>query len=140
MRHLVRLTFVLLALLLLYAVLGLASNNSPSEPRGLYRLTHEPLQRGRYVVLKMPLKQIAGVPGDTVRAAPEGSYVNGKLWPKSAIPAGVQEHFPFGTYVLQPGQLWVLGDHPLSFDSRYFGMVPDTLVNATAEPLLTTEE
>jgi conjugal transfer pilin signal peptidase TrbI len=140
MRHLVRLTFVLLALLMLYAVLGLASNNSPSEPRGLYRLTHEPLQRGRYVVLKMPLKQIAAVPGDTVRTAPEGSYVNGKLWPKSAIPAGVQEHFPFGTYVLQPGQLWVLGDHPLSFDSRYFGMVPDTLVNATAEPLLTTEE
>src|ERR1700734_2018274 len=98
MRHLVRLTLVLLALLMLYAVLGLASNNSPSEPRGLYRLTHEPLQRGRYVVLKMPLKQIAGVPGDTVRTAPEGSYVNGKLWPKSGIPAGVSEHFPFGTY------------------------------------------
>jgi conjugal transfer pilin signal peptidase TrbI len=140
MRHLARLTLVLLALLMLYAVLGLASNNSPSEPRGLYRLTHEPLQRGRYVVLKMPLKQIAGVPGDTVRTAPEGSYVNGQLWPKSGIPAGVREHFPFGTYVLRPGQLWVLGDHPLSFDSRYFGMVPDTLVNATAEPLLTTEE
>jgi len=114
-------------------------NTSASEPRGLWRITHEPLKRGSYVILKMPLKQIAALPGDTVRITPEGSYVNGNLRPGSAIPAGVHQHYPFGTYVLTAGQLWLLGDHPLSWDSRYVGAIPESLVNATAEPLLTEE-
>jgi type IV secretory pathway protease TraF len=91
------------------------------------------------VVLKLPLKQIAALPGDTVRVTPAGSYVNGKLWPHSGIPASAPTHFPFGTYVLHPNQLWVLGDNPLSYDSRYFGMIPESLVNATAKPLLIKE-
>ncbi len=145
-RTLLRIAFAQLALsLVLIVALAAASifdirgNASPSEPLGIYRLTHEPLIRGAYVVLKMPLKQIAALPGDTVRVTPEGSYVNGKLWPHSAIPTGAPNHFPFGTYLLHPNQLWVLGDNPLSYDSRYFGMIPESLVNATARPLLIKE-
>ncbi len=114
-------------------------NISPSEPRGLWRLTDEPLRRGAYVVLKMPLKQIAALNGDTVRNTPEGSYINGKLWPHSGIPAGVRDHFPYGYHVLHAGEVWVLGNHPLSWDSRYFGPVPEALVASTAEPLLTEQ-
>jgi type IV secretory pathway protease TraF len=132
-------TGALLVVLASAGFLDFAGNASRSEPRGIYRLTHEPLARGAFVVLKMPLKRIAGLPGDTIRATPEGSYVNGALWPDSGLPATATNHFAFGTYVLQPGQLWVLGNHPLSYDSRYFGMIPEALVNATARPLFTTE-
>jgi Signal peptidase, peptidase S26 len=72
------------------------------------------------VVLKLPLKQIAALPGDTVRVPREGSYVNGKPWPGSGIPASAPTHFPYGNYLLHPNQQWVLGDNPLSYDSRYF--------------------
>ncbi|HEX4211550.1 MAG TPA: S26 family signal peptidase [Candidatus Binataceae bacterium] len=145
MKTLARLGFVLVTPFMLFAVLGLACNNSPSAPRGLYRLTHSSLQRGTFVVLKMPLKRIAAMAGDTVQVTAEGSYINGKLWPGSAIPDDVLtghrlEHYPFGTYTLRPGQLWVLSHNPFGWDSRYFGPVDQSLVNATAEPLLTTEE
>jgi signal peptidase I/conjugal transfer pilin signal peptidase TrbI len=130
---------VLIGTLATASIFDIRGNASPSEPLGIYRLTHEPLTRGAFVVLKLPLKKIAALPGDTVRVTPAGSYVNGKLWPHSAIPTGAPNHFPFGTYQLHPNQIWVLGDHPLSYDSRYFGMIPESLVNATAKPLLITE-
>ncbi len=133
------LSLVLIVALAAANIFDVRGNASSSEPPGIYRLTHEPLIRGAYVVLKLPLKQIAALPGDTVRVTPAGSYVNGKLWPHSGIPASAPTHFPFGTYVLHPNQLWVLGDNPLSYDSRYFGMIPESLVNATAEPLLIKE-
>jgi type IV secretory pathway protease TraF len=145
-RTLLRIAFAQLALSLVLigtlagaSIFDIRGNGSPSEPLGIYRLTHEPLTRGAFVVLKLPLKQIAALPGDTVRVTPEGSYVNGKLWPHSGIPASTPNHFPYGTYLLHPNQLWVLGDNFLSYDSRYFGMIPESLVNATAEPLLITE-
>jgi type IV secretory pathway protease TraF len=145
MRPIVRLTLLMLALITLYAILGLACNDSASAPRGLYRVTHGAFQRGTFVILKMPLKRIAAVAGDTVQVTPEGSYINGKLWPGSAIPGDVLAnhwlaHYPFGTFTLRPGQLWVLSHNPRGWDSRYFGPVDQSLVNATAEPLLTTEE
>jgi type IV secretory pathway protease TraF len=123
-------------------VLHVAGNLSPSVPRGFYRITHDPLQRGTFVVLKMPLKRVAAVPGDTVRLAAEGTYVNGRLWPGSGIPADVLvshrlEHYPFGVYVLKAGQLWVLSNNPLGWDSRYFGPIDEQLVGATARPLFT---
>ena len=133
------LSFVLIGALATASIFDIRGNSSSSEPLGIYRLTHEPLTRGALVVLKLPLKQIAALPGDTVRVTREGSYVNGKLWPHSAIPTDAPSHFPFGTYLLHPNQLWVLGYNPLSYDSRYFGMIPETLVSATAKPLLIKE-
>ena len=141
---LLSLILVLLAVIALLPTLRLQGNLSASEPRGIYRLTHEPLNRGTYVVLKMPLKRIAAMPGDAVRVTPEGSYINGTLWPASGLPAEVLkghrlEHYPFGTYILKPGQLWVLSNNPLGWDSRYFGPIDQHLVNATAEPVLTED-
>ena len=78
-------------------------------------------------------------PGDTVRVTPEGSYINGKLWPYSAISTTAKgyEPFCFGTYTLQPGQYWLLGTSPDSWDSRYIGPVPIDLIESTIRPVWT---
>jgi type IV secretory pathway protease TraF len=101
---------------------------------GLWHLTHQPLTRKAYIRLKMPMKQIAGMAGDTIRVTPEGSYVNGRLWPDSAPIAN--HHCPFGEYLLKPGELWVLSSHPFGWDSRYYCAVPESLVDSTAELLV----
>jgi type IV secretory pathway protease TraF len=124
---------MLILLLTLFMILGMACNRSPSAPRGLYRLIAETPQRGQYVVLAMPLKRVAGMPGDIVRVTPRGSYINGHLVPNSApVPP---DHFPYGTYVLGPYELWLLGQDPMSWDARYYGPTPITLVNAVAQPI-----
>jgi type IV secretory pathway protease TraF len=128
----------LLFLMLNFRAFSLTGNLSPSEPRGFYRLTRRPITRGAFVQLKAPLKKVAAVPGDTVRVTADGVYINGKRWPDSAIPTdSTFVHYPFGTYTVQTGQLWLLGENPLSFDSRWFGPVPAVLVNSTVQPLLT---
>jgi type IV secretory pathway protease TraF len=50
------------------------------------------------VALAMPLKQIAGMPGDIVSVTPQGSYINGRLIPNSA--PLLPRHYPYGQYIL----------------------------------------
>ena len=125
---------VMIALPLLFGELNLTCNESPSVPMGVWHLTHQPLTRKAYVRLKMPIKQIAGMTGDTIRVTPEGSYVNGWLWPHTA--PITDHHCPFGKYVLKPGELWLLSSHPFGWDSRYYCAVPQGLVDSTAELLV----
>jgi type IV secretory pathway protease TraF len=125
---------VLIALPLVFAELNLTCNESPSVPMGLWHLSHKPLTHGSYVRLKAPMKEIAGMPGDTIRVTPEGSYINDRLWPHSA-PIG-DHHCPFGEYVLAPGELWLLSRHPQGWDSRYYCAIPESLVDSTAELLV----
>jgi type IV secretory pathway protease TraF len=131
-------TAVLLLLTLNYRYFGFTGTLTDSEPWGFYRLSREPVHRGGMVQLRYLVKHVAAVPGDTVRVTPEGSYINGQLWPDSAVPAGAPyRSFPYGTYKLAPGQFWLLGRNPRSWDSRYVGMIPQDLINAPMEPLLT---
>jgi type IV secretory pathway protease TraF len=128
----------------LWALIPLAMffriNLSPSEPLGLYRVTREPLTYGAFVLLDSPLKRIAGMPGDTVRVTKEGSYINGKLWPLSAIPNdSTFTHYPYGTYTLRAGQFWILGNHADSYDSRFFGPIPRTLISSTVRSVWTNQ-
>ncbi len=112
---------------------------SDSEPIGVYRTVSGLVMRGGMLQLRNLIKHAAGVPGDIVRARPEGSYINGKLWPYSAIPAATHyKPFVFGTYKLAAGQYWILGSNPLSFDSRYIGPIPADLVEAPIKPFWTT--
>jgi type IV secretory pathway protease TraF len=127
--------FMLILLMTLFVMLGMACNKSPSAPEGLYRLIIAPPAKGEYVVLAMPLKRIAGMPGDVVTVTPQGSYINGRPMPNSA-PRMVR-HYPYGTYVLGPTDIWVVGKDPMSYDSRYFGPIPISLINAIAKPLIT---
>jgi type IV secretory pathway protease TraF len=113
-------------------------NLSPSEPLGLYRIAHETLKRDRLVLLRDPLKRLAGMPGDRIRTSPEGTYINERLIPNSRISdSSPYRPYPFTAFVLEPDQYWVLGDHPLSYDSRYYGAVPGSLVASTVEPFIT---
>ena len=117
-------------------------NASPSVPVGLYLVTKASPRVGDLVVLRLPpviaafaarraylptstylLKPIAAVAGDLVCRFGERVLVRGVL-------AGIAEDAdsdgnPMPTWqgcrILQMGEVFVLADHPASFDSRYFG-------------------
>jgi type IV secretory pathway protease TraF len=115
------------------------TNITDSMPLGLYLRTFQPPARGVIVELRPLVKNIAAMEGDTIRITPQGTYVNDKLWPNSAIPSDTHGYIPFrfGTYKLQPNQFWVLGDSPDSLDSRYFGFVSADEIGTTIKPLWT---
>ena len=119
---------------------GLVVNLTNSEPTGLYlRVPGEP-ERGAMVALRSLMKHVVAVPGDVVTVTALGTYVNGQLFPHSAIPATAKGYrpFPFGAYTLRRGQYWLLGTSPDSWDSRYIGPVPIDLIESSVEPVWTT--
>jgi type IV secretory pathway protease TraF len=131
-------TAVPLLLMLNYRYLGFTGTLTDSEPWGFYRVSREPVHRGGMVQLRYLVKHVAAMPGDTVWVTPEGSYINGQLWPDSAVPADAPYRpFPYGTYKLAPGQFWLLGHNPRSWDSRYVGMIPQDLISTAMKPVLT---
>lgn len=81
--------------------------------------------------------------GDTVRLSPNGITVNGVTVPNSRpaardsrgralVPARL------GTYVLGHGEVWLGSPYTdRSFDSRYFGPVPDTMLLSVVRPVWT---
>jgi type IV secretory pathway protease TraF len=86
--------------------------------------------------MREPLKRLVGLPGDHIRVTPEGTYVNDHLIPNSAVPAGSPyQHFPYMTFTLVEYQYWLLGNNPLSWDSRYVGPFPATLVSTSVRPV-----
>jgi type IV secretory pathway protease TraF len=130
--------FLALTSAALYMLTHFVINQSASEPVGLYRISSKSLSRNALVLLRNPLKQLVGLPGDEIRMAAEGIYVNGRLMPDSAVPAGSPyQHYPYGTYKLAPDQYWVMGQHPLSYDGRYEGPIPGSLLATTVEPFWT---
>ena len=146
---------------------GLRVNLTASEPRGLYLTEQKPWRRSSLVVFRLParlsaaalergyaflgptadtamdgLKRVAALPGDTVVLASNGLTINGSLWPASK-PLGQDSsgrsihHYPFGTYRVRHGQVWLLSDNVRGWDSRYFGPLPVSKIICAAEPLLT---
>jgi conjugative transfer signal peptidase TraF len=89
------------------------------------------------------LKPIAAVYGDRVEVTNNGIQVNGKLIANSA--AHFRDHrgrvlkpWPNGHYIVSAGALWVVSDfNGWSFDSRYFGPIPCSLVRHRLRPLWT---
>jgi type IV secretory pathway protease TraF len=131
----------------LIAVAGLANslagvvvNLTHSEPTGIYLRVRGQPERGSMVALRSLMKHVVAVPGDVVTLTPQGTYVNGRFFPRSGIPATARGYrpFPFGTYTLQQGQYWLLGTTTDSWDSRYIGPVPIDLIQSTIRPLWTT--
>jgi type IV secretory pathway protease TraF len=111
---------------------------SDSEPLGWYRTVSGSVQRDEMVQLRQLLKHVAGVPGDIVAVTPAGSIINGKLWPHSAVPAQSDyKPYAYGTYKLAPGQYWLLGSNPWSYDSRLIGPIPQDLISGPVKPLWT---
>lgn len=87
------------------------------------------------------LKPIAAARGDEVDVTAAGISVNGDEIPNSGqlaqdgkgrpLPA-----YPAGSYHVPAGEVWLVSPHnPRSFDSRYFGPVPTSLVRSTVRPV-----
>jgi conjugative transfer signal peptidase TraF len=94
-----------------------------------YLLRNGPCSRGSIYLVKM----VAAVGGDSVEARGDAIIVNGKALPNSATLAVDRAgrplpHVPRRTYRLAPGQLWLWTPNPRSWDSRYYGPVPEANV------------
>lgn len=77
---------------------------------------------------KLPLlKKVVAVGGDRVDVDAHGVRINGVQLPDSAPKRlgrdGTRLPSAAGKWVLDSGQVWVAGEHPDSFDSRYFGPI-----------------
>ena len=89
------------------------------------------------------LKPIVARPGDVVVLSKSGLQVNGVLLRNTAprsqdSKARPLPHYPFGTYRVSAGNVWVASSyHPLSFDSRYFGPIPTSIIRHRLKPFLT---
>jgi conjugative transfer signal peptidase TraF len=144
------------------ARLGYFLNITPSEPVGIYREIGGGAERGTLVLLKQPhdpassilnlksylpaniplIKRIAAMPSDVVETSAYGVRVNRILWPDSAPLTHDQEGrslqpYPFGTYQVPAGQIWVMSNHPRGLDSRYFGPVTESSVISRLVPVAT---
>ncbi len=87
---------------------------------------------------RLLLKPVRALPGDTV-ILKQGSpvVVNGTPLPNT-IAIGKLSAWPDGEYTVTPGEVWIFsGYSKRSFDSRYFGPVPQTNIQGQAIPLLT---
>jgi len=132
---------MLVVLAITAKVSGLALNFTASMPDVVYRVGHG--EKGSIAVLCAPiphtsighgpcpdgsmplLKRVVAVEGDEVRVTDYGVEVNGKAVPNSkpldlASNGRALPHLR-GIFLLKSGETWVAGEHPNSFDSRYFG-------------------
>lgn len=116
-------------------------NFSPSVPEGLYWLQdgawvrHDlvavaPTGKAQATLLnygviapsRVLLKRVAGVAGDTVCRSSNTISINGE--PVAiALATFANRQLPVwsGCSTLSSGQIFLLGEHPRSFDGRYFG-------------------
>jgi conjugative transfer signal peptidase TraF len=118
-------------------------NPSDSMPQGFYVLKKSELERGSVVTIRSVhaasdyaakrdftdagdrfLKRIAAVEGDTVCADGSTVSVNGKPTAERADVDAAGDPLPSwtGCVILSAGQVFLLGDHPGSFDGRYWGL------------------
>ncbi len=145
---------------------GIRLNLTPSLPLGFYITSHSShaklvefcpqgnaatisLSRQYRTVGACPdggaplLKPSVAFPGDEVEVSSNGIRVNGQLLPNSA--ARFRDHlqrsldpWPFGTYKVEPGTVWVVSTfNRYSFDSRYYGAIPESSIRHHLRPLWT---
>lgn len=95
-------------------------------------------QTGEIIVFQSPvipsqdwIKRVIGVPGDTVSIRHNVVYINGKKYPEPFLKYRQSQNY--GPAKVPPGYLFVLGDNrPISYDSRYFGMLSEKRVKGQA--------
>jgi len=128
-------------------------NASQSVPVGLYLITKASPRVGDLVALRLPpviaafaarrgylprsaylLKPIAAVARDLVCRFGEQVFLRGVLAGLAEAADADGNAMPAwqGCRVLQMGELFVLADHPGSFDSRYFGPLDTALIAGRA--------
>ncbi len=91
------------------------------------------------------LKQIVALPGDTVTLTNEAVLINEACLPNSRTLSSDSSgrplpSFPRGTYRVPQGEYWLFAvDLQQSFDSRYFGPVPESSIVSSLVPVMTAE-
>ena len=116
----------------------------PAEPAGSFAAARGYRDPGSCPDGATPLmKPVVARFGDTVEFSGSGVAVNRHLLPNTAPRTADTngrplQHFPFGRYVVKRGTVWVASTYnPRSFDSRYFGPIPESLIRAHLRPLVT---
>jgi conjugative transfer signal peptidase TraF len=90
------------------------------------------------------LKPVAARAGDKVEVSHNGISVNGRLLPNTAsfktdVKKRPMHVWPNGTYIVQPGTVWVLSTYnKYSYDSRYYGPIQLSTVITHAKPFWTS--
>jgi len=147
-------------------VFGIRLNLTPSLPLGFYITSHssnaklvEFCPQGNAASISLSreyrtfgacpdggaplLKPCVAFPGDEVEVSPNGIRVNGQLLANSA--GRFRDHlqrpldpWPYGTYKVKPGTVWVVSSfNSYSFDSRYYGAIPESWIRHHLRPLWT---
>ena len=138
-------------------------NTTKSFPPGIYMKTHGPVHRGD-LVLVCPednevnrygrdhglisygvclhrygylIKRVVALGGDEVDISDRGVRVNGLSLRNSSRQQGIPSRVD-GSVELHEEAL-VMSEHPLSFDSRYFGAVSTDAICTPLNPLITWE-
>jgi conjugative transfer signal peptidase TraF len=145
---------------------GIRINVSPSLPLGLYRQTSDPAaqlaefcpqkpygrfasERGYRSAGNCPdgaaplMKPVVATFGDVVNISSRGIAVNGILLPNTApkmrdARGRLMKPWRSGEYRVERGDVWLGSSYsPWSYDSRYFGPVPESSIRARLKPILT---
>ena len=133
-------------------------NASPSIPIGFYWVTYSLPKRGDIVLVELPepyriiadqrgylpknlpaLKRVRALSGDEV------CRIGRKIWINGATVSVAQLHDFHGLKLLEwsgcrtlkPDEVFLLTDHPKSFDGRYFGPVDRSAITGIAHALWT---
>ena len=131
-------------------------NASESAPIGLYWIDDQPAERGDYVLVRVPdrvrnlvvergylpldiplIKRVVGADGDVLCRRNRDILIDGVTVAVAQISDGLGREMPVwsGCHVLHERRVFLLQDHPNSFDSRYFGPVDRRLMIGRATPL-----
>jgi conjugative transfer signal peptidase TraF len=134
-------------------------NASASAPMGLYRVVAGPVERGDWVLVRPPaevavlaaergylplgvplVKRVAASAGDTICARMGALFINGQEVARALVRDRAGRPMPrwTGCRSLGAEEIFLLLPPPDSFDSRYFGPVPRTLVIGRLAPLWTS--
>jgi conjugative transfer signal peptidase TraF len=131
-------------------------NASESAPIGFYWIDHKPISRGDYVYVSVPkrvrnlvvergylppdvplLKRVVGLNGDRICRRSDEILVNGTAVATAKRRDGQGREMPdwHGCHILTEQTVFLLQDHPQSFDGRYFGPVDRGLIIGRATKL-----
>lgn len=74
------------------------------------------------------MKKVAATASDSVSIDSDGVWVNGKLWPDSGPllrdqQARIMPKMTLQNRLLEKNEYLLMGEHPASFDARYFGIM-----------------
>lgn len=164
MRCAFRLTLLFLLFLFAAGTLlqrNLVINTTGSFPRGLYLKEAREFRKGDLVLVCPPdrpifhdalgvgllspglcpgglgylIKQVAATEGDFVEISPAGVTINGKHLKNSRRQPLRLGHVEVPVHRELHKEVVLMSPHPLSFDSRYFGIIPASAVLTSLEPL-----